>query len=75
MAERHVCQRRRQDVEAWFQDDPTRSPFPDRNQDEVIVPPTAYEMDAIRAVEAYGERVLQQAVEGSAQVRRWRTGR
>ena len=76
VAERHVCQRRRQDVEAWFQDDPAsgrrargRSPFPDRDQDEVIVPPTAYEMDAIRAVEAYGERVLQQAAGGSAQVR------
>jgi hypothetical protein len=69
VAERYVCQRRRQDVEAWFQDDPTRSPFPDRDQDEVIVPPTAYEMDAIRAVEAYGNRVLQQAAGGSAQVR------
>jgi superfamily II DNA or RNA helicase len=69
IAERHVCQRRRQDVEAWFQDDPTRSPFPDRDQDEVIVPPTAYEMDAIRAVEAYGNQVLQNAAGGSAQVR------
>ncbi len=69
VAERHVCQRRRQDVEAWFQDDPTRSPFPKRDQDEVIVPPTAYEMDAIRAVEAYGSRVLQNAAGGSAQVR------
>jgi len=69
VAEHHVCQRRRQDVEAWFQEDPTRSPFPERDQEEVIVPPTAYEMDAIRAVEAYGERVLQQAASSSAQVR------
>ncbi len=69
VAERHVCQRRRQDVEAWFQDDPTRSPFPERDQDEVIVPPTAYEIDAIRAVEAYGNRVLQQAAGGSVQTR------
>jgi len=68
-AERHVCQRRRQDVETWFQDDPSRSPFPERDQAEIIVPPTAYEMDAIRAVEAYGERVLQQAATGSAQAR------
>jgi len=68
-AERYVCQRRRGDVEAWFQDDPTRSPFPKRDQDEVIVPPTAYEMDAIRAVEAYGKRVLQQASAGSVQAR------
>jgi SNF2 family DNA or RNA helicase len=75
-AERHVCQRRREDVEAWFEDDPAsgrrargRSPFPERDQDEVIVPPTAYEMDAIRAVEAYGQRVLQQAAGGSIQTR------
>jgi superfamily II DNA or RNA helicase len=68
-AGRYVCQRRREDVDAWFQDDPSRSPFPERDQDEVIVPPTAYEMDAIRAVEAYGDRVLQQAAGGSAQTR------
>jgi ERCC4-related helicase len=69
VAERHVCQRRRQDVEAWFQDDPTRSPFPERDQSEVVVPPTSYEMDAILAVESYGNRVLQNAASGSAQMR------
>ncbi|MDX9831669.1 MAG: helicase-related protein [Anaerolineae bacterium] len=69
IAERHVCQRRREDVEAWFQDEPGRSPFPTRDQVEVIVPPTAYEMDAIRAVEAYGQQVLAQAAAGSVQVR------
>ncbi|MBC7251084.1 MAG: DEAD/DEAH box helicase, partial [Anaerolineae bacterium] len=69
VAERHVCQRRRQDVEAWFQDSPNRSPFPERDQAEVIVPPTVYEMDAIRAVEAYGRLVLQNAAGGSVQVR------
>jgi superfamily II DNA or RNA helicase len=68
-AERHVCQRRREDVETWFQDDPNRSPFPERDQDEVIVPPTAYEMDAIRAVRDYGRRVIDQAATGSIQVR------
>jgi superfamily II DNA or RNA helicase len=68
-AERHVCQRRREDVETWFQDDPNRSPFPERDQDEVIVPPTAYEMDAIRAVRDYGRRVIDQAATGSVQVR------
>jgi superfamily II DNA or RNA helicase len=75
-AERHVCQRRREDVETWFEDDPTsgrsargHSPFPRRDQDEVIVPPTSYEMDAIRAVEAYARQVLQQASVGSIQAR------
>ncbi|MBN1978380.1 MAG: DEAD/DEAH box helicase [Anaerolineae bacterium] len=75
-AERHVCQRRREDVETWFEDNPAsgrsargRSPFPRRDQDEVIVPPTSYEMDAIRAVEAYARQVLQQASVGSIQAR------
>jgi superfamily II DNA or RNA helicase len=69
VAGRYVCQRRRKDVETWFQDAPGRSPFPERDQDEVIVPPTAYEMDAIRAVETYGHRVLEQAAAGTAQAR------
>jgi len=74
VAGRYVCQRRREDVEAWFQDDGTggraaSSPFPERDQDEVIVPPTSYEMDAIRAVEAYGQRVLAQAADASAGIR------
>jgi ERCC4-related helicase len=69
IARRHVCQRRRKDVEAWFADAPDRSPFPQRDQDEVIVSPSAYEMDAIRAVEAYGQRVLQQAAAGPARYR------
>ncbi|MCP4535875.1 MAG: DEAD/DEAH box helicase [Chloroflexi bacterium] len=78
-AEPYVCQRRREDVETWFQDDAAHgdvargrvssSPFPERDQDEVIVPPTAYEMDAIRAVETYGNQVLQQASIGSVQAR------
>jgi ERCC4-related helicase len=68
-AQRHVCQRRREDVETWFKEDPGRSPFPERDQDEVIVPPTAYEIDAIRAVESYGQRVLAQAAAGPARFR------
>ncbi|MBN1485503.1 MAG: DEAD/DEAH box helicase, partial [Chloroflexia bacterium] len=69
VAARYVCQRRREDVESWFQEHPERSPFPERDQDEVIVAPSAYEMDAIRAVEAYGQEVLQNAAAGSARTR------
>ncbi len=74
VAGRYVCQRRREDVEAWFQDEAARgravrSPFPERDQDEVIVPPTSYEMDAIRAVEVYGQRVLAQAADARAGIR------
>ncbi|MFW6115918.1 MAG: helicase-related protein, partial [Chloroflexota bacterium] len=69
VAEQHVCQRRREDVETWFQDAPDKSPFPKRDQDEVIVPPTSYEVDAIRAVESYGEQVLRQAATARTQLR------
>lgn len=74
MATRYVCQRRREDVETWFEEEVARgravsSPFPERDQDEVIVAPTVYEMDAIRAVQDYGEQVLAQASVGSTQAR------
>ena len=68
-AAQYVCQRRRKDVEAWFAGDLARSPFPKRDQDEVIVVPSAYEKEAIDAVEDYGERVLSNAATGTAQTR------
>jgi superfamily II DNA or RNA helicase len=69
VAERYVCQRRREDVEEWFKDDPDKSPFPDRDQDEVIVPPSAYEKEAIDAVRDYGKQVLERAAQARVQVR------
>jgi ERCC4-related helicase len=63
----HVCQRRRQDVQEWFGSGSSENPFPDRDQDEIIVAPTAYEKEAIDAVEEYGQRVLSSAEKGSAQ--------
>ena len=68
-AQRHVCQRRRADVQEWFGADGSDDPFPDRDQREVVVPPTAYEQNAIRAVEDYGEQILASAESGSAQSR------
>lgn len=68
-AEPHVCQRRRQDVQEWFGGAAEQNPFPDRDQDEIIVPPTSYEREAIEAVEAYGQRVLSSAEAGSPQSR------
>ncbi len=62
VAKRYVCQRRRKDIEAWFASDPSKSPFPERDQEEVVVPPSSYEKDAIDAVEAYGDTVLESAL-------------
>lgn len=69
VAERHVCQRRRKDVEDWFARDATRSPFPARDQKEVVVAPSAYEKEAVDAVEAYGQSVLAAAAGGTVQMR------
>lgn len=66
VAQRHVCQRRRQDVQEWFGEAGETSPFPDRDQEEVIIPPTQYERAAIDAVEAYGEQILASAEHGGA---------
>ncbi len=68
IARGHVCQRRRRDVEEWFHQ-AGQSPFPVRDQQEIIVSPSQYEREAIRAVEEYGRGVLEQAAGGSAQVR------
>jgi hypothetical protein len=68
-AERYVCQRRRSDVETWFEGDPDRSPFPERDQDEVVVAPSMYEKEAIDAVIEYGGNVLRQAAARRSQVR------
>ncbi len=69
IAARHVCQRRRMDVEAWFVGNAGRSPFPRRKQEEVIIPPSMYEKEAIDAVVDYGEQVLAQARTGTIQAR------
>jgi SNF2 family DNA or RNA helicase len=61
VAENHVCQRRRKDVEEWSERSGTKSPFPRRDQDEVIVQPTSYEREAISAVKDYGNLVLSSA--------------
>jgi hypothetical protein len=37
-AERHVVQRRRDDIEAWYDARGLESPFPDRDADEVLIP-------------------------------------
>lgn len=67
IAQRHVCQRRRQDVDEWFSSDPERSPFAQRDQDEVIVVPTSYEAAAIEAVRNYGRNILRNASGQKAQ--------
>jgi hypothetical protein len=57
---RHVVQRRRKDVDTWAISDGRRA-FPERDQDEVKVVPTAQERDALQAVQQYGQLILKHA--------------
>jgi len=61
-AKSHVCQRRREDVEQWFAGSKDESPFPERDQDEVMVEElTSEEREAIRSVREYGRHILERA--------------
>lgn len=73
LAKKHVCQRRRKDVEDWFKNQEQKSPFPIRDQDEVIIDLTETEERVLAAVENYGEDILKAAegVKKGAFFARW----
>jgi SNF2 family DNA or RNA helicase len=52
-AARHVIQRRRQDVQAWFERENKRSPFPERNSQEIFIEPSKAELEVYRAFQNY----------------------
>jgi superfamily II DNA or RNA helicase len=60
VAQHHVIQRRRKDVEAWLHGG-DGSAFPERDQDEVVIPPSQTELKVIDAVQHYGDLVLEHA--------------
>jgi superfamily II DNA or RNA helicase len=61
-AREHVIQRRRQDVNQWVrQTGGQGSHFPERDQDEVTVQPSAQELEVIDEVNHYGELILENA--------------
>lgn len=64
-AKRFVVQRRRDDVKEWFMDEEGESPFPERHQDEVYVPPTPHEEEVLEAVRRYGDTIISTAKTGS----------
>lgn len=61
IARRHVVQRRRKDVEDWFQEDDSESPFPERDQDIVTVSPTPQEQSMYDTVRDYGDALIEAA--------------
>ena len=66
VAQRHVVQRRRDDVKQWFSDSDGQSPFPERDQDEARVTPTTYEEETYDAVREYGELLMSSAQRSSS---------
>jgi superfamily II DNA or RNA helicase len=67
-AQNHVIQRRRVDVEAWLSKAEGQSAFPDRDQDEVVIPTSKLELDVFGAVQKYGELVLEHAEEAGRNI-------
>ena len=58
-AKDHVVQRRRTDIEAWYRDHGRRSPFPEVDQDEIIIDPGPALDHMLNAVAAYSKRLYE----------------
>jgi superfamily II DNA or RNA helicase len=61
IAQKHVCQRTRRDLRAWFEREGRPDAFPEREQVERIITLTAAEQSALDAVADYGRMVLEDA--------------
>ncbi|MFO8145168.1 MAG: helicase-related protein [Candidatus Syntrophosphaera sp.] len=68
IAQNHVIQRRRKDVEAWLEQRGGQSAFPDRDQDEVIVDTSQLELDVFQSVQDYGDLVIEHAEEAAGNI-------
>ena len=68
-ARQHIIQRRRQDVEQWLRDaGGGLQHFPERDQAEVTVQPSAEERQVIDAVNRYGELILEHVRDARANI-------
>ncbi|MGZ6322138.1 MAG: helicase-related protein, partial [Ktedonobacterales bacterium] len=61
IARKHICQRTRRDLRAWFEREGRANAFPQREQLERTISPSAAERAAIDAADAYGGAVLRDA--------------
>jgi superfamily II DNA or RNA helicase len=69
IARKHIVQRRRSDVEDWLLQSSSIAGFPTRDQDEVIIRPSHEELETIKAVQAYGEIILNNAKDAQKRIR------
>lgn len=60
LARHNVCQRNRKSLEAWYQSQNQKSPFPERKQIDVILTPRMGEpyMNLMQRVELYGDKLI-----------------
>lgn len=60
-AKRHIVQRRRKDVLAWFQSEGKRAPFPERDRDpEQFIEPNKTELGIFETLQKYNKFVFDQ---------------
>jgi SNF2 family DNA or RNA helicase len=55
-ARAHVCQRRRRDIESWYADQ-GQSPFPQRDQDEIVVAPSKDQLRLLEQLRDYTDEL------------------
>ncbi|KPQ41344.1 MAG: putative ATP-dependent RNA helicase [Candidatus Methanoperedens nitroreducens] len=71
IAKSYICQRRRKDVEDWFKKSSTeKSPFPERDQNEIYRPLSDAQRISIEKVDELGNYILNVAEKESAYRRR-----
>ena len=64
IAQQHIVQRRREDVKDWLKDE-----FPERDQDEKIIQLNLEELEVIKAVQEYGDMILDNAKDAQKRIK------
>ncbi len=70
LARKHICQRRRRDVEEWLEKSSTKSPFPIRDSSEEYVKPSREFLETLEALDEFGEYVLNRTSSGMSEERK-----
>jgi len=63
VAKNYICQRRRKDIEEWFKGEGNKSPFPERDQQEITISPAEQEKKVYDLVENYRKFIADNIVD------------
>jgi len=69
VANHHIVQRRRSDVEGWLRSGPSAMSFPTRDQAEKVIRLSSEELDVIKSVADYGNLILENAKDAKKRIR------